>query len=136
MNDNSIVIPVKNSESNSKEKTNFESLNNNIISVNEVINDELGENNSLKGFEDMSMIGYKKDAFDVTKPIIIKNGFDSMYNGFKGVVFFSFENISNTFLIILFRLAFLLFNILSYDKVFFYCLLYQVPIMIMPLRNI
>ena len=93
MNDNSIVIPVKNSESNSKEKTNFESLNNNIISVNEVINDELGENNSLKGFEDMSMIGYKKDAFDVTKPIIIKNGFDSMYNGFKGIVFFSFENI-------------------------------------------
>ena len=93
MNDNSIVIPVKNSESNSKEKTNFESLNNNIISVNEVINDELGENNSLKGFEDMSMIGYKKDAFDVTKPIIIKNGFDSRYNGFKGVVFFSFENI-------------------------------------------
>ena len=60
--DNSIVIPVKNSGLNPKEKTNFESNNNNIISL----NDE---------FEDMSMIGYKKDAFDVTKPIIIKNGF-------------------------------------------------------------
>lgn len=89
--DSSTVIQVKsNNESNSKDKTNFESLNNNIISVNDVINDSV---DSLKGFEDMSMIGYSKDAFDVTKPIIIKNGFDSMYNGFRGVVFFTFENI-------------------------------------------
>ena len=90
--DSSTVIQVKsnNNESNSKDKTNFDSLNNNIICVNDVINDSV---DSLKGFEDMSMIGYSKDAFDVTKPIIIKNGFDSMYNGFRGVVFFTFENI-------------------------------------------
>ena len=69
-----------------------------LFSVNDVKNNEqsfsneisISNNNKDNNFEDVSIIGYKNDA---TKSVINKNGFDSMYNGFKGVVYFSFENL-------------------------------------------
>lgn len=87
--------------STSYNKTNMDSMNgegNFLFSVNDVKNNEqsfsneisISNNNKDNNFEDVSIIGYKNDA---TKSVINKNGFDSMYNGFKGVVYFSFENL-------------------------------------------
>lgn len=89
------------SESTSYNITNTDSINgegNFLFSVNDVKNNEpsfsnevsITNNNKESNFEDVSIIGYKNDA---SKSVINKNGFDSMYNGFKGIVYFSFENL-------------------------------------------